>query len=99
MIRKLESMPKSVHLAFPIDDEDEAGNKITDKSQETLTRLKTVCRALAADIIPVTHCIRRLKPRTSTLSMVPSCFWLEPLYSSIAPLVKRRTMRARMDRM
>ena len=97
--RKLESMPKSVHLAFPIDDEDEAGNKLTDKAQETLTRLKAVCRTLAMDIIPVIYCICRLKTRTNTLSVVPSCFWLEPPYNSIAPLVKRRTMRVRMDEM
>jgi DNA polymerase phi len=49
--QKLESMSKNVYIAFPIDDEDETGNKLIDKAQETLTRLKTVRRMVAMEII------------------------------------------------
>ena len=42
-ISKLEGMPKNVHIAFPVDDEDESGNKPIDKAQEVLAKLKTVC--------------------------------------------------------
>ena len=98
-IRKLESMSKSVYIAFPIDDEDEAGNKFIDKAQETLTRLENVRRTLAMDIILVIHRICRWRTRTSTPSAVLSCFWLGSSYSSIALPVKRETTRVRMDPM
>lgn len=45
-IRKLESMSKNVHIAFPIDNENEAGNNSVEKTKEVLTRLKTVRRTL-----------------------------------------------------
>ena len=98
-IRRLEGMSKNVYIAFPLDDEDEAGNRFVDKAQETLARLKTVRWTLAMDIVLVIHRIYRWTMRTNTPSMVLSCFWLEPSYNSTALLVKRRTMRARMDRM
>ena len=98
-IGKLEGMSKSVYIAFPIDDEDEAGNRFIDKAQETLSRLKTVRWTLVMDIALVIHRIYRWTMRTNTPSMVLSCFWLEPSYNSIAPPVKRRTMRVRTDRM
>ena len=43
-------MQRKVHLAFPIDDEDESGEKSIDKAQEALTRLKTVRQTLTAEI-------------------------------------------------
>ena len=54
-IRKLEGMSKNVHIAFPINDEDETGNKSIDKAHEALTRLETVCQAPVVDTISVTH--------------------------------------------
>ena len=41
-IRKLEATPKKVHLAFPIDHEDESGEKSIEKAQDVLTKLKPV---------------------------------------------------------
>ena len=73
-IGKLKTMTKSVYIEFPIDNEDEAGNKFIDKAQETLTRLKIVRRALAMDFIFVIHRIYRWTMRTNTAPVVLSCF-------------------------
>ena len=51
IIRKLEGMSKNVHIAFPVDGEDESGNKSTNKAQETLKKLKTVCQISVVDVI------------------------------------------------
>jgi len=96
-IRKLEGMPKDVHIAFPIDGEDESGNKPADKAQEALTRLKTVCQTLAMDITLVAHYISRWVTTTNTPYGALSCYWPEPPCSIIALQVKRKTTRARMD--
>jgi hypothetical protein len=58
-IKKLETMQKQVHLAFPIDNEDESGEKIINKAREVLVRLKTVRQTLTADITSVAHYIHR----------------------------------------
>ena len=58
-IKKLEGMPKNVHIASPIDYEDEVGNKSIDKAQEALTRLKIVCRTLVIGTILVAHSVYR----------------------------------------
>jgi len=84
-IRKLEGMPKNVHIAFQIDDEDESGNKSIDKAQEALAKLKAVCQTLAMDIILIAHCVCRQTMRTNNPSGVLSCFWPEPSFSGIAP--------------
>lgn len=98
-IRKLEGMSKNVHIAFPVDDEDETGNRSIDKAQETLTRLNTVCQTLVMGTVSVAHCSYRWTTRTNTPPAVLSCFWQEPSYNGIVPLVKRKTMRVRMGRM
>lgn len=95
-IRKLEGMPKNVHVAFPIDIEDESGNKPIDKAREALTRLKTVCQTLATDITLVAHYICRWITLTNTPSGVLSYYWPEPPCSIIASQVKRVRVRARM---
>ena len=98
-IRRLEGMPKHVHIAFPVDDQDETGNRSIDKAQETLTILKTVCQTLAMDTISVAHCSYRWTTRTNTPSAVLSCFWQEPSYNSTVLPVEKKTMRMRMGRM
>ena len=50
-IRKLESMPKNVHIAFSIGDEDVSEDKPIDKAQEALAKLKAVCQILVMDVI------------------------------------------------
>ena len=84
-IRKLEGMPKNVHIAFPIDDEDESGNKSIDRAQEALVRLKKVRRTPVMDIILIAHCVCRWMTRTNTPFGALSCFWPELSYSNIAP--------------
>lgn len=58
-IRKLDGMSKNVRIAFPIDDEDESGNKSIDTAQEAITKLKTVCRTPVMDITLIAHCVCR----------------------------------------
>jgi hypothetical protein len=41
-IKKLEGMQKKVHLAFPVDHDDESDEKPIEKAQDVLERLKTV---------------------------------------------------------
>lgn len=95
-IKKLEGMPKNVHIASPIDHEDEAGNKSIDKAQEALTRLKIVCRTLIIGTILIAHSVYRWTTRTNTPSAAPSYFWLGPSYNNIVPPVTGKTKRVRM---
>lgn len=96
-IRKLESMPKNVHIAFSIDDEDEAGKIFTEKGQEVLTILENVCRTLAMSIILDTHPVCSWTRKTNVPSVELSYFLLEQSCNSTAVLVKRKAMKARMD--
>ena len=73
-IGKLEGMSKNVHIAFPVDDEDESGNKSIDKAQEALLKLKTVRQTLVMGVKLIAHRVCRWTMRTSTLSGVLSCF-------------------------
>ena len=52
-------MSKNVHIAFPIDVEDESGNKSIEKAQGTLAKLKTVCQIPVMDITSVAYSIGR----------------------------------------
>lgn len=91
-------MSKNVHIAFPIDDEDESGKKVIDKALEVLGKLKTVCQTPVMEITLIAHCTCRWITRTNALSGALSYFWPGPSCNSIAPQVKGKMMRMRMDR-
>lgn len=92
-------MPKNVHIAFPIDGEDDTGKNSIEKGQEVLTMLGNVRRTLAVGIILATHNVCSWMTKTSTPSAALSYFSPGQSYNSIALPVKRKTMKARMDPM
>lgn len=96
-IRKLESMSKNVHIAFPIHGEDGTGKDSIEKGQEVLTMLDNVRWTLAMDIVLATYGICSWTTKSNIPSVALSYFSLGQSCNITAWPVKRKTMVARMD--